>query len=158
MTQTFFKIFWRTSILFVVAPIPLVQPSGNVCPEFQSQGGSLGCLLCYLHIMGFLRFNSGATPANLLMATMAADPCTCTCVHKHWWDSTLRTSVWRSVSRHFNQWAMPARRDTKNWIQCISFSVICFYSLSQNVPQPYCSFHLFVFHLATVVFVQVHWT
>ena len=31
--------------------IPLFRPSGDVCPGFQSQGGSLACVLCRLDAM-----------------------------------------------------------------------------------------------------------
>ena len=41
--------------------IPLFWTSGDVCPGFQSQAG-------------FLRFTSGATPADLLAVKMAAEP------------------------------------------------------------------------------------
>ena len=42
-----------------------------ICPGFQSQVASLACMLCR---DGFLRFTSGVTPANLLAASMAAEP------------------------------------------------------------------------------------
>ena len=46
--NVFFKIFWRTHVLFVGPLIPLFWTSGNVCPGFQSQGGSLACMQPYL--------------------------------------------------------------------------------------------------------------
>ena len=46
--------------------IPLFWTSGDVCPGFQSQGGSLACVI--------LRFTSGATSADLLSLF---DSCTC---------------------------------------------------------------------------------
>ena len=51
--------------------IPLFRTSGDVCPGFQSQGG-LACMLSCLAL--FLRYTSGATPADLLMASMVAKP------------------------------------------------------------------------------------
>ena len=49
-------------MIFVGPLIPLFWTSGDVCSGFQSQGRFLACLLfaCAL----FLRFNSGATPAD----------------------------------------------------------------------------------------------
>ena len=44
--------------------ISLFWTSGNVCPGFQSQGGSLTCTLSCLHAMD----SSGVTPADLLAA------------------------------------------------------------------------------------------
>ena len=42
----FFKIkIWRTWVLFVGPLIPLFWTSGDFSPEFQSQGGSLACVL-----------------------------------------------------------------------------------------------------------------
>ena len=51
--------------------IPLFWTSGNVCPGFQTQGGS-----SHLHASSpvcnrILRFTSVATPADLLVASMA---------------------------------------------------------------------------------------
>ena len=68
-----FFIFWRTSVLFVGPLIPLFWTS-DICPEFQSHGGSP-----HLHSLspaynGILRFPSGVTPADLLSASMAAEP------------------------------------------------------------------------------------
>ena len=47
-TQLFFKKFWRTQVLFVVSLIRLFWTSGDVCPGFQNQGGSLVCVLSCL--------------------------------------------------------------------------------------------------------------
>ena len=41
----FFKIFWRTWVLFVGPLITLFWTSCDVSPGFQSQGGSLTCVL-----------------------------------------------------------------------------------------------------------------
>ena len=43
-----FLCFWRTQILFVGPLMPLFWTSGDVCPGFQSQGGSLACVLSCL--------------------------------------------------------------------------------------------------------------
>ena len=42
--------------------IPLFWTSGDVCPGFQSQGGSFVCFLTCV----ILRFTSGATPADFI--------------------------------------------------------------------------------------------
>ena len=42
---------FRTPVLFVEPLLPLFWTFGNLCPEFQSQGGSLLCVLCHLHAM-----------------------------------------------------------------------------------------------------------
>ena len=44
----FFKNFCRTRVLFVGQLIALFWTSGDVCPGFQSQGGSLTCTLSCL--------------------------------------------------------------------------------------------------------------
>ena len=50
--ETFvFCFFWRAQVPFVGPLIPLFWTSGDVCPVFQSQGGSLACRLCCLHAM-----------------------------------------------------------------------------------------------------------
>ena len=60
---------------FLVGPlIPLFKTSGDICGGFQSQGG-----FPRLHVLmpacnGFHRFTSGATPVDLFMASMAANP------------------------------------------------------------------------------------
>ena len=52
----------------------LLWTSSNICPGFQSQGG-FPCLnaLSPVH-NGFLRFTCSVTPADLLVASMAAEP------------------------------------------------------------------------------------
>ena len=47
----FFKKNWRISVLFVGSLIPLFLDSGDVSSGFQSQGGSLACVLRYLRTM-----------------------------------------------------------------------------------------------------------
>ena len=52
----------------------LLRRAKDVCPGFESQGG-----LPALHVLapasdGFLSFTSSATPANLLVANVAAEP------------------------------------------------------------------------------------
>ena len=63
-------IFLRTLALFVGPLIPLFWTSGDVCPGFQSQGGSLACFLTCV----ILRFTSDATPADCIEVSMAAEP------------------------------------------------------------------------------------
>ena len=46
--NNFLKKNWCTQVLFVVPLIPLFWTSGDVCPEFQSQGGSLAFVLSHL--------------------------------------------------------------------------------------------------------------
>ena len=41
---------------------PLFWTSGDVCPGFQSQGGSLACFLACV----IIRFTCGATPADCI--------------------------------------------------------------------------------------------
>ena len=50
--------------------IPLFWTSGDVCPGFQSKGGSLVCFLTCV----ILRFTSGVTPADCIEVSMAAKP------------------------------------------------------------------------------------
>ena len=71
MLIQFFFNFWKTPVLFMWPLIPMFRISGGVCPGFQSQRGSPRlCALSPAHI-GILRFTSGATPADLLAASMA---------------------------------------------------------------------------------------
>ena len=55
--------------------IPLFCTSGDISSGFQSQSGQrlfqLGRGIC---VTWFMRFTSGATPADLLVASMAAEP------------------------------------------------------------------------------------
>ena len=54
--------------------ILLFWTSGDVCPRFQRQGG-FPCLHATLLVCNtFLRFHCGVTPADLLVASMAAKP------------------------------------------------------------------------------------
>ena len=66
--------------------IPLFWTSGDVCPGFQCQGG-FPCLHASLPVHNrFLRFIFVVTPAELLAASMAAqpfDPHTCY-MYNHW--------------------------------------------------------------------------
>ena len=72
--QLFFKKkFGRHQSFFMGPLIPLFWTSGDVCPWFQSQGDPL--LACFIALCnGFLRFSYGVTPADLLAASMAAEP------------------------------------------------------------------------------------
>ena len=72
--ELFLKNFWRTWVLFVGPLIPLFWTSGDVCPGFQSQGGSLVCMLPCLHTTDASDSQvSGVTPADLLVASKAAN-------------------------------------------------------------------------------------
>ena len=55
---------------FVVPLIPLFRTSGDVCPVVKAMVDF--SLVRFLACMLFLRFTSGVTPANLLMASMVA--------------------------------------------------------------------------------------
>ena len=66
----YIAIFLRTEVLFVGPLIPLFWISGDFCPGFQSQGGSLACFLTCV----ILRFTSGVTPADCIEGNMAAEP------------------------------------------------------------------------------------
>ena len=65
--------------------IPLFWTSGNVCPVFQSQGGSFACFLACV----ILRFTSGVTPADCIEVSMAVEPFQSTyfqtCLQVSWW-------------------------------------------------------------------------
>ena len=50
--QTFLRKNLEDIILFVGPLIPLFWISGDIHPGFQSQGGSLTCILHDLHVMG----------------------------------------------------------------------------------------------------------
>ena len=45
LQKLFFKKNWRISVLLVGSLTPLFWTSGDVCPAFHSQGGSIACLL-----------------------------------------------------------------------------------------------------------------
>ena len=79
---------WKALVLFVGRLTPLLWTSGDVYPGFQSQGGSPHLRASSPVCNRFLRFTSGATPADHLVTSMAPqpfDPHTCTRV-RHWWD------------------------------------------------------------------------
>ena len=79
---------------FVGSLIPLFWTSGEICPGFQSQGGPINCIyIIWISpaCNGFLRFTSGATPADLLTASIAAEP---------FWSKYLHTYM--HYSKHFN--------------------------------------------------------
>ena len=69
--------------------IPLFWTSGDVCPGFQSQGGSPACFLTWV----ILRFTSGATPTDCIGISMVAEPFqstyfqTCPCRGSNPWPS-----------------------------------------------------------------------
>ena len=58
------KIFWKTSILFVGSL--LRWTSVDVCPGLKNQFERLTCVLLLPTCNEFLRFTSGAAPAELL--------------------------------------------------------------------------------------------
>ena len=66
--------------------MPMFWTSSNVCPGFQRQGGSP-----HLHDLSpvwnrILRFTSGVTPADLMVASMAAEPFQSMYLRtKYWW-------------------------------------------------------------------------
>ena len=64
--------FWRTQVLFMGPLIPLFWLSGDICPWFQSQGGSL--FACFVAGV-ILRFTSGATPADCKDFSMYLQTC-----------------------------------------------------------------------------------
>ena len=73
--------------------IPLFWTSGDVSYGFQSQNGF--CLICtwqrhMSNITCSLRLTSGATPADLLVASMAAEPISSTYLRRHLWESNRR--------------------------------------------------------------------
>ena len=66
------NFFGRISVLFVGSLTHLFCTSGDIYPGFQSQSG-FPCLHTSLPACNrFLRFISGATPAGLLLTSMAA--------------------------------------------------------------------------------------
>ena len=69
----FFINFWRTQVLFVWAHIPLFWTSGDVCPEFQSQGRTSHLRTSLATCSGFLRFTFGATPADLFATGLSGE-------------------------------------------------------------------------------------
>ena len=85
-TTSLFK-FWRTELNFVSLPTTWFWDSEDVCPVFQSQGRSLN-LYTSLHTLdGLLSFTSGATSADILAVSMAAEHLLPTYVFKHWWEN-----------------------------------------------------------------------
>ena len=63
--------------------MPLFWTSGNICHGFQSQGLSTCLHASSPTCNGFLRFTSGVTPADLLVASMAAKPFQSTYLHTY---------------------------------------------------------------------------
>ena len=75
VTVYFFINFWRTSVLFVGSLIPSSLTSGDFCPGFQSQRWSLHLLHASSPTCkGILGFTSGATPPDILAASMVVEP------------------------------------------------------------------------------------
>ena len=97
--QLFLKIsFWTTWVLFVGPLINLLWTSGDVFPGFQSQGGSPNLCASSPVCNRILRFTFGATPADILAASMAADPKKENLKN----NSALETNPW--LLMHINSW------------------------------------------------------
>ena len=76
-TQSFFKNFWRTSVFLWGPSFGLLVMSALL-----SKPGWSSCLCASLSACnGFLRFTSGATPADHFMTSMAAEPFWSTYLH-----------------------------------------------------------------------------
>ena len=75
--MAFINISWRISSTFCwghLPRIPLFWTSNDICPGFQNQDGS-PCLHASLPVCNeFLKFTIAATPADLLVVSMAAEP------------------------------------------------------------------------------------
>ena len=70
----FFVAFLGGRTFFFEWPlIPLFWASGEICPGFQSQTGSPDLRASSPMCNRILTFTSGATPADLLVASMAAE-------------------------------------------------------------------------------------
>ena len=67
----FFLNFWRTHVRFVG---PLIPCFGLLVTSALGFKARVDSLACFLACAPFLRFTSGATPADLLTASMAAEP------------------------------------------------------------------------------------
>ena len=65
----FFKQFLEDISPFVEPLKPLFWISGDVCPGFKSQAGSLACFLACM----IPKYTSGATPADSMEVSMAAE-------------------------------------------------------------------------------------
>ena len=68
----FLKKILEAHILFVGPLIPLFWTSGDVCPRVSKPGWIPRLLAVSPVCNGFLRFTSGATPTDLLTASMVA--------------------------------------------------------------------------------------
>ena len=73
LLRLFLKIS-RTTVLFSGATDTPFWISGNAYPGFHSQVISLVCVFHCLHVVGFIRFASGTTPADLLVISTKAEP------------------------------------------------------------------------------------
>ena len=76
------------------------QCYGHICPGFEGRGGSLTCLLPYLHSMN-------SSDLLLVRHFSYCDPRICAHVQKHWWDS-IRDQVSGTV-RGLTVWNITAR-------------------------------------------------
>ena len=75
-SNSFFFLNWRTQVLFVGPLITLFWTALVMSAlGFKAREDSLTCMLCLSTVCnGFLRFTSGVTLADLLVASMAAEP------------------------------------------------------------------------------------
>ena len=120
----FLKKFWGHKSFFLGPLIPLFWTSGDICPGFQSKGGSLACFLTCV----VLRFTSGATPADCIEVSMAAKPFQTTYLQmcpqalvEDWARPGLEPmTVHAAHSKHgtVNHSATPARLN-KGWLQTL---------------------------------------
>ena len=88
----FSKKKFRTSVFLVVRLIPMFWTSCDICPGFHSQAGFYYLRASLPVCNGFLRFISGVTSTDLLMATWRPslfDPYTSTKIYKNLWDSNM---------------------------------------------------------------------
>ena len=60
---------------------------------FKARVDSLACMLPRLNGMDSSDFTSGATPADLLVSSMVAEPFHPGIAYKHWWISSPRSSM-----------------------------------------------------------------
>ena len=121
----FFKSLWSTSVLFVGPLMPVFWTSGHVSSWFQSQSGSLVCVLHCLHAMDSL---DSPLVQHLLMSWQSAwQPSlfwsTYLYTYKHWWDSDpnwvcvaqCTLDVKLETSFMVNTWTVSENTDCSNY-------------------------------------------
>ena len=92
--------------------MPLFWSSGEICPGFQSQGGSPHLHALSLVYNGILRFTSGVTPTDLLVANMAVKP---------FWSTYLQTSI--GGAQVSDLCAPASHRETGQTLHCLIASI-----------------------------------